>query len=138
MTAVRFRRARRRGWLPPGDDRFIGHPAIQVVGQCPVRRIAVLGPVGHGFFDDRLQGRVNARVELERRPEVASLPGADHLDHVAREWRLTGQAAVERRAQAVDIGSRSQPFELSLGLLGAHIGRSTQCTARKRLGTPAG
>ena len=54
------------------------------------------------------------------------------------ERRLAGQQAVERRPQAVDIRPRSQPFELALGLLGAHVSRSAQRAAGERLGTAAG
>ena len=51
----------------------------------------------------------------------------------ALERRLAGQQAVERGAQAVDVGPRAQPVQLAPRLLGAHVGRRAQRAARQGL-----
>ena len=72
---------------------------------------------------------------LPRRRELALLHRAQHrADVVALERRLAGQQAVERRAQAVDVGPRAEPVEVARGLLGAHVRRRAQGTAGQRLG----
>ena len=54
------------------------------------------------------------------------------------ERRPAGQQAVERRAQAVDVGARPEAVQVPLGLLGAHVRRRPQAHAGQRLGAAAG
>ena len=92
--------------LAPGRDRLVGHPPLDVLGQRPARGVAILGLERHRLQADGLQGRVDRRVELPRRRELAPLHLAEDLaDVVALERRLAGQQAVERRAQAVDVAT---------------------------------
>ncbi len=128
-----------RPGLAPGGDRLVGRPSLDVVGQRPGRRVAVLGPQRHRLEADRLQRRVDRRVELARRREVSLADGPqDRAQVVPLERRLAGQQAIERRAQAVDVRPRAEPVEVAGGLLGAHVGRSAHRRAGQRLGRAAG
>src|SRR5882724_9202080 len=45
---------------------------------------------------------------------------------------------VESRPQAVDVGCRTQPVQLAIGLLGAHVRRRAESRAGDRLDGPSG
>ena len=114
----------------PGSDRLVGHPTIQVVGQCLAGGIAVFGPVGHRLKTDRLQRRVDAWVELARRPELALLrPAQQFGDILTLLGRLSGQEIIKRGTQTIDIRSRPEVLKFAVGLLGAHVGRRAQGAA---------
>ena len=127
-----------RHWLAPPRDRFIGHPPIKVVGQRPARCVPLFRSVRHGLEADCLESGVDLGVELARRPEVALLDCADHVDHIAHERRPTGQHAVECRTQAINIGPW-RPCRSSLpSACSGLMGRGAQGAAVERLGTAAG
>ena len=86
-------------------------------------------PVGHGLEADRLQRRVEARVKLTRRAEFAPLHGAENVGRRTLVRWLTGQQAIKRRSQAIDVRPRTKLVDPALGLLGAHVGRSAQGAA---------
>ena len=61
-----------------------------------------------------------------RRRELALPDGAEHVAESFLHRGPAGQQVVERRAQAVDVGPRAEVFQVSLGLLGAHVSRRAQ------------
>ena len=99
--------------LAPGRDRLVGHPAIEVVGQRPAARHSGRRAGGHGLQADRLQRRVDARVELRGRRKSPRCTARITSPIVALERRPAGQQAVERRAQAIDVRPRAQPIEFA-------------------------
>ncbi len=119
-------------------DRLVGRPPLDLVGQGPTRRVAVLGPRRHRLEADRLERRVDGRVELSGSGEVAAADLAEDLADIALEGGPARKEAVERRAQAVDVRPRPEVLELAGGLLGAHVGGGAHGAARQRLGATAG
>ena len=58
----------------------------------------------------------------------------DRAEVVSLEGRLAGEQAIERGAQAVDVGARAEAVEVAGRLLGAHISRRAQRRAGQRIG----
>ena len=124
--------------LAPGCHPLIGHPPFDVLGQRPGRRVAICFLQRHGLETDSFQGLIQRGIDLSWPDELAMLNLAEQLsDIVTNKWRFAGQQAIERRAQAVDIGPRPQMVQPSLGLLGAHVSRRPHCRARQGLGRTA-
>jgi hypothetical protein len=83
-----------------GGDRLVGRPPLQLVGQRPARRVAVLRLQGHRPEADRLEGPLQRRLDLPGRGELAPLDLAEDLaDVVPLEGGPAGQQAVECRTQ---------------------------------------
>ena len=75
----------------------------------------------------RFKRPVDCGVNGPRRPEVAPSYGPQNIRNLAFERRFTGQEGVKHRAQAVDVGPRSQPFQVADCLFGAHVRRRAEC-----------
>ena len=138
-TAVRLRRIQRRARTENGSAQAeVGSSAAHrstSSARARAARVAVLGLRRHRLQADGLQRRVDRGVELAGRREVALLDLAEDLADVALERGLAGQQAIERGAEAVDVGARPEVVEVARGLLGAHVGRRAQRRAGQRLGT---
>ena len=125
--------------LAPGGDRLVGHPSLDVVGQGLGRGIAILGLVAMAFWQTASSARSivgsSCRGGGEGHPRCTARSTSASL---ALERRLAGQQAVKRRTQAVNVRARAQLLQVALGLLGAHVGRGPQRTARQRVRTATG
>ena len=118
--------------LTPGGHGLVGHPPLDVVGQCLARRVPALWPQCHRLEADRLQRRVDRGVKRSGRRKFAPLHLAEHLaDILTLERRPAGEQAVERRAQAVHVRPRSQPVQFAARLFRAHVGGRAQRAARQ-------
>ncbi len=128
----------RRG-LAPGADRLVGHPALDVLGQRPGRGVPRPRLRRHRPEADRLQRRVDRRVDQAGPREFAPLYLAQDLaDVVSLDRWPAGQQAVERGAQAVDVRPRAEVLQVAARLLGAHVGRRAQGAAGQGLRAAAG
>ena len=143
VAAVRCRRAQRRAaprpGLAPGRDRLVGHPPLDVLGQRPDRRIAVLRPRRHRLEADRLQRPVDRRVNPPGRRELPLADVAEEVEHLlALERRPARQQAIERGAERVDVRPRPELLQIAGGLLGAHVRGRAERRAGQRLGRARG
>ena len=89
----------------PGLDRLALQPVPQVVCQGSRRGIAVAALLGHRLETDCLEVAGHAVAEPSRRQWI-------FLDHLAQDQvrsaakrNLAGQGLIQRRAQAVDVGT---------------------------------
>ena len=123
---------RRRGAVH--RDRLVGRPPLDVVLQGQTGWVSLLGPRRHRLQADRLQRRIDARVELAGPRELAASDLAEHLADVALEGGLAGQQAVEGGAQAVDVaaGPEVDPARRRPARGSCRRGCPGRCRARSR------
>ncbi len=92
--------------LAAAEDRLAAEVAIEIVRQRLGRVVASLRLLAEAFADDRVQvggHRLHARSQGHR---LVVEHGEDDLHRrVARERRLAEEELVQRRAEAVDVGS---------------------------------
>ena len=100
VTPVRFRRqptaSARVQRLAPGRRPARRPSTARCPRPGPGRSVAVLGPRRHRLEADRLQRRVDRRVELPRRREFAPLHGAKHRRRRRRPRTAAGRSAGSR------------------------------------------
>ncbi len=127
---------------PSGLDRLEGQEPGEVFGQVVGRGVAVVGALGQGLEQERLEVERDSRVEL---PGASGLRGplicswiSSAAAFLAVEGRPQSDQLIERRPKAVDVGpavDRTRP-----GLLGALAGSRSRacCRTGSGWGRPGG
>jgi len=108
--------------LAPREDGLAGAEALQVLGQCESRGVAVGGRLGEGLEADGLEVAVDAGIELAWWGRLVGLDLADDLHPGAQKRRVLAQQFVEHGAEGVDVGERADLMGAASGLLGGHVG----------------
>ncbi len=118
-------------WFGPGQDRLVGHPPLDVLGQRSYRGVAIRRLERHRLEADRLECRRNRTVHLTRggkRPVPDPFQERDGV--LAFEGSPIGQEDIQRGAQAVEIAAAIQVLQVPRRLLRAHVLRRAQRRAR--------
>jgi hypothetical protein len=104
----------------PGQDRFAGQEAAQIVAQGAGAAVAAARRLGHGLGDDGLQRLGDVRAQAAGRDRVLGHHlGHHHQQLGVLEGGAAGDQLVQGRAQRVDVAALVAA--LAAGLFGRHV-----------------
>ncbi len=120
----------RRQRLPPRRHRFVRERPFHVGGEFRGGAVAGGGLEREGLEADRLEGRRKGGEEGSGARDVP-LPHRieDAAGRLADDRRSSGEDAIERRPQRVDVAVRAERVEFAGRLLGWHVGGGADGTA---------
>ncbi len=117
----------------PGVDRLAVEVTSEILGERAGRAVAPRRGFLKALQRDRLEVPRDRAGEPPRRGRLGLAHQLEHDEHrLARERRPAGEHLVEDGPQRVDIGRRSDPRRVALGLLGRHVVGRSEDGARLR------
>jgi len=113
-----------RGRRLAGRERLSGEVVADVEGEIAGRSVPLVGIVGQGFQEERLEIPVNRLAQFPRAAHVFLGGPAQELITRARGTvrEFAGEQAEQDHAEAVDVASCVDLGHAAGGLLGRHIG----------------